>query len=207
MSAFRGPTYAGARCLDLLGTGFGLVLLSLLLLGLALAVRLSSPGPALFRSTRVGRNGRPFTLYKFRSMVVDAPSTGPRITAADDPRVTRLGAFLRDYKLDELPQLLNVLKGDMSLVGPRPEDPEYVALYSQEQKAVLDARPGLTGPASLHYRNESAHLAGDDWHNRYVDEIMPAKLLLDLEYLSRRTLMSDLGVIMCTVWRIAGFRR
>lgn len=207
MSAFRGPTYAGARCLDLLGAGFGLVLLSLLLLGLALAVRLSSPGPALFRSTRVGRNGRPFTLYKFRSMVVDAPSTGPRITAADDPRVTRLGAFLRDYKLDELPQLLNVLKGDMSLVGPRPEDPEYVALYSQEQKAVLDARPGLTGPASLHYRNESAHLAGDDWHNRYVDEIMPAKLLLDLEYLSRRTLMSDLGVIMCTVWRIAGFRR
>jgi lipopolysaccharide/colanic/teichoic acid biosynthesis glycosyltransferase len=188
----------GVRCLDLLGAGTGLVLLSPVLLSIAAIIRLTSAGPALFRCARVGQNGRSFTLYKFRSMIVGAPALGPAITPAEDPRVTPVGKVIRQLKLDELPQLLNVLKGDMSLVGPRPEDPRYVALYSREQLAVLKARPGMTSPASLRYRDESALLTGEDWNDRYVREVMPTKLAIDSEYLSRRTPWSDLVVILQT---------
>lgn len=189
----------GVRALDLAGAGLGLVFLSPLLLAAAAAVRLTSRGPALYCSTRVGRYGRPFKLYKFRSMYDGASVHGPAITAAGDPRVTRLGRILRRSKLDELPQLLNILKGDMSLVGPRPEHPSYVALYSPEQRQILDVRPGLTSPASLRYRNEERDLTGDDWEALYIQQIMPAKLAADGEYLLNRTLWSDLRVIIATV--------
>ncbi len=190
---------AGIRCLDVVGAAGGLVLLSPLLLILALAIRLTSPGPALFRSARVGRNGRPFTLYKFRSMVAGAQALGPAITPAGDSRVTPIGARLRRLKLDELPQLLNVLKGDMSLVGPRPEDPKYVALYSPEQRAILEAKPGITSPASLTYRDEETQLTGEDWESFYVRQVMPAKIAIDRAYLSRRTVWSDVKVIVSTI--------
>jgi lipopolysaccharide/colanic/teichoic acid biosynthesis glycosyltransferase len=173
-----------------------LVLLSPLLGLIALLVRLDSPGPLLHRALRAGRGGRPFTLYKFRSMVADAAAFGPGITAGGDPRVTRVGTWLRRYKLDELPQLLNVLRGEMSLVGPRPEDPCYVALYTPQQRHVLAVRPGITSPASLRFRSEEQLLAGADWESAYVNTIMPAKLALELDYLSRRTFWSDL-VLLC----------
>jgi lipopolysaccharide/colanic/teichoic acid biosynthesis glycosyltransferase len=192
----------GTRCLDVLGAGTGLVLLSPLLLALALAVKVTSPGPALFRSTRIGRNARPFTLYKFRSMIVGARAVGPAITAANDPRITSLGVTLRRMKLDELPQFLNVLKGDMSLVGPRPEDPNYVMLYSRDQMAVLEVKPGMTSPASLQYHDEEAQLTGDDWKDRYVKEVMPKKLEIDLAYALQRSPLSDLGVIFATIRKL-----
>lgn len=190
---------AASRCLDVVGASFGLVVLSPVFIVIALLVRCSSPGPALYRSTRVGRYARPFTLYKFRSMSHERRESGPSITSAHDARVTSLGKMLRRFKLDELPQLFNVLVGDMSLVGPRPEAPEYVARYSREQLTVLDARPGMTSPASLAFRNEEALLSGADWHDRYLGEIMPAKLAIDADYVRRRSVFSDVGVIFETV--------
>jgi lipopolysaccharide/colanic/teichoic acid biosynthesis glycosyltransferase len=189
----------GIRLLDAVGSVARLIFLSPLLLAIAALVRLTSPGPVLFRSVRVGKDARPFMLYKFRSMTADAQHLGPPITSASDPRITRVGAILRRLKLDELPQLFNVLRGDMSLVGPRPEDPRYVTLYSREQLRVLDAKPGITSPASLMYRDESQQLTGDDWNERYVSEIMPKKLAADAEYLTGRTLWSDLAIIFQTI--------
>lgn len=178
----------------------GLVVLAPLFLILSVLIRLDSPGAVLHRSTRVGLGGRLFTLYKFRSMVVGAALSGPVITADQDTRVTRIGRTLRRTKLDELPQLVNVLLGDMSFVGPRPEDPHYVALYSREQLAVLGARPGITSPASLRYRSEERLLTGEDWEDLYVRRILPAKLAIDLDYFHRRTVWSDLGVILATIF-------
>jgi lipopolysaccharide/colanic/teichoic acid biosynthesis glycosyltransferase len=197
MLAAAGPV--GTRCVDLAGAGIGIALLSPLLLGLALLVRLTSPGPAIFRSTRVGRGARPFTLYKFRSMIANADLQGPAITAANDTRITGVGRLLRRSKLDELPQLLNVLKGDMSIVGPRPESPAYVARYSREQLEILEARPGITSPASLQFRDEEAQLTGETWDDYYIHTVMPAKLAIDLDYLRQRTVRSDLRLVIQTV--------
>ncbi|MEW6580001.1 MAG: sugar transferase, partial [Chloroflexota bacterium] len=166
------------RPFDLLASAIGLVFLSPLFALIALLIRLSSPGPIFYRARRVGRCGREFTLYKFRSMVANADRQGPGITTAGDPRVTPIGRVLRRTKLDELPQLWNVLRGDMSLVGPRPEDPRYVALYTPEQRRVLDVRPGITSLASIEYRHEEAVLRGPDWEQRYIREVMPAKLTI-----------------------------
>ena len=185
------------RVLDVIASAAGLLILSPLFAALALAVKLSSRGPVLHRGERVGRGGRPFFLFKFRSMRVG--ESGPAITRAGDPRVTAVGRVLRKSKLDELPQLINVLRGDMSLVGPRPEAPRYVALYDDAQRRILAARPGLTSPASLEYRAEEEQLVGDDWERLYVETIMPAKLRIDLDYLGRRTLASDLRVIAATL--------
>jgi len=190
------------RLLDLVASGLGLVVLSPLLLLTALAVRLDTPGPVFYRAPRVGRDGIPFRLYKFRSMIADADRRGPGITVAGDRRVTRTGAFLRRTKLDELPQLINVLRGEMSLVGPRPEDPRYVALYTEEQRQILRVRPGITSAASLAYRHEEQILSGSDWETQYRQEVMPAKLALDLEYLSDRTMTSDFLLIWRTVLAI-----
>jgi lipopolysaccharide/colanic/teichoic acid biosynthesis glycosyltransferase len=187
------------RIVDVTGAMAGLFVLAPVFLILSVLIRLDSPGPVLHRSTRVGLDGRLFTLYKFRSMVVGAAFRGPAITADQDTRVTRIGQMLRRTKLDELPQLVNVLLGDMSLVGPRPEDPRYVALYTPQQRAVLGARPGITSPASLRYRSEERLLTGEDWEDLYVRRIMPAKLAIDLDYLRRRTVWSDFGVILATV--------
>ncbi|MFV9504446.1 MAG: sugar transferase [Oscillochloridaceae bacterium umkhey_bin13] len=187
------------RGLDLLGAGLGLLGLAPILLVLACAIRMSDRGPILYQAVRVGRHGQTFRLFKFRTMVVDAARFGPGITASGDRRITPLGRWLRRTKLDELPQLLNVLRGEMSLVGPRPEDPRYVALYTAEQRRVLTVRPGITSAASLHYRHEERLLAGNDWEQYYRETVMPAKLALDLAYLERRTLFSDLRLILRTL--------
>jgi lipopolysaccharide/colanic/teichoic acid biosynthesis glycosyltransferase len=185
------------RLLDLVASTAGLVLFSPLFAVLAIAVKASSPGPAFHRGERIGLGGKPFALYKFRSMRI--AESGPAITRAGDPRVTGIGRFLRRTKLDELPQLINVLAGDMSLIGPRPEAPRYVAMYDAEQRRILSVRPGITSPASLLYRSEEAQLVGSDWERLYVETIMPAKLRIDLEYLERRTLASDLRIIAGTI--------
>ena len=187
------------RWLDVAASLAGLAVLSPLFLMIGLWIKLDSPGPVFYRATRVGRNGRLFRLYKFRSMVAGADRQGPGITATGDARVTRAGRALRRTKIDELPQLLNVLSGDMSLVGPRPEDPRYVALYTPEQRRVLAVRPGITSAASLAYRHEEQLLAGPDWETVYREQVLPAKLAIDLDYLAQRSLWSDLGLIVRTI--------
>ena len=187
------------RAFDVAVSLLGLIALSPLLLVIALVVRGTSPGPALHRPQRVGLNGRLFTLLKFRSMVSDAHRHGPGITGAGDPRITPIGRLLRRTKLDELPQLYNVLRGDMSMVGPRPEDPRYVALYSDEQREVLRVRPGITSAASVEYRNEEALLGGADWETVYTQQIMPAKLAADLDYVRSVSLWRDLVILARTL--------
>jgi lipopolysaccharide/colanic/teichoic acid biosynthesis glycosyltransferase len=165
----------------------------------ALLVRLGSPGPVLHRSVRAGRHGQPFVLYKLRTMVDDASAIGQGITAGRDPRVTPVGRVLRATKVDELPQLVNVLRGEMSLVGPRPEDPRYVAMYNDEQRQVLAALPGITSPASVIYRHEQGLLGqAQDSQDYYVNVLMPRKIEVDLAYLRRRTIRSDLRVLLQT---------
>jgi lipopolysaccharide/colanic/teichoic acid biosynthesis glycosyltransferase len=192
------------RAMDVVGAVLGLICLSPLFGGIAIAVKLYDRGHVFYRAVRVGRGGRPFRLYKFRTMIVDADRAGPGITASGDRRITPVGRILRRTKLDELPQLLNVLVGDMSLVGPRPEDPRYVALYSREQRRVLRVRPGITSAASLAYRNEEEILSGPDWETRYRTEVMPTKLRIDLDYLDRRSVISDIGIIVRTLKAVVG---
>lgn len=186
------------RLFDVIVSVVALILLAPLFAVLAAAVRFTSRGPVIYRARRAGLHGKPFDLLKFRSMV-SSPVQGTAITRAGDPRITRVGAFLRAYKLDELPQLVNVVRGEMSFVGPRPEDPRYVELYDAEQRGILEVLPGITSAASLLYRDEEAHLTGDDFERHYVDTIMPHKLRIDLEYARERTLFSDLVLIVRTL--------
>jgi FlaA1/EpsC-like NDP-sugar epimerase/lipopolysaccharide/colanic/teichoic acid biosynthesis glycosyltransferase len=192
------------RTFDITMAALGLVLLSPVILVVAFAVKRGDGGPVFYRALRVGRGGRPFILYKFRTMRVGADREGPGITAIGDSRITPIGSVLRGTKLDELPQLINVLRGEMSLVGPRPEDPRYVALYSTAQRRVLDERPGMTSAASLGYHREQHILAGPLWEEAYVQEVMPAKLAIDLQYLARRTIWSDIGLIVRTIAAMFG---
>jgi len=188
------------RAFDLLCSIPGIVILSPLLLVVAIAVRVSSPGPVIFRSRRVGRNGREFDLLKFRTMTKDAPQTGPAITFGRDRRITPLGAFLRGTKIDELPQLLNVVLGQMSLVGPRPEVPEYVRLYTSEQRAVLNLMPGITDPASIKYARESELLGESaDPETHYKQHVMPDKIRLNLEYAAHANVWTDFLLILKTL--------
>ncbi|GIV75269.1 MULTISPECIES: sugar transferase [Caldilinea] len=187
------------RLFDVIAASAGLLLLSPLFLVVALWVKLDSPGPVFYRALRVGRGGILFRLFKFRSMVVDADSSGPGITISGDVRVTKAGRWLRRTKIDELPQLINVLLGDMSLVGPRPEDPRYVALYTPEQRQILAYRPGITSAASLAFRNEETLLVGSDWETVYREKIMPAKLSIDLAYMAQRSFYSDLRLVLRTI--------
>jgi lipopolysaccharide/colanic/teichoic acid biosynthesis glycosyltransferase len=186
------------RVFDIVGAGALLIITSPLLLAGAIAVRLDSSGPVIYRGVRVGRNGRRFAILKLRTMAWPQPSAGSSITLGNDPRSTRVGRVLRRTKLDELPQFINVLAGDMSLVGPRPEHPEWVEGYSAEQRRLLSVRPGVTSPASLAFADEERLLTGPDWRERYREVILPAKLAIELAYLDRRTLWSDLGVIART---------
>lgn len=192
------------RAFDLLASAAALLVLSPLLVVLAAAVAGGSPGGAFFRQTRVGRAGTPFQLLKFRSMRPGSEAGGQITVGSRDPRITGVGHFLRRTKLDELPQLINILKGDMSIVGPRPEVPRYVALYSEEQRAVLSVRPGLTSMASIAYINENEILGrSSDPERTYIEEVMPAKLALDLRYVRERTFGLDVHIIAATVLRIA----
>lgn len=189
------------RVFDLIAATAGLVLLAPLIALAALWVKLDSPGPALFRQERVGRGGQLFRIHKLRTMQVDAGTRGPGITAQHDARVTRAGQWLRRYRVDELPQLIDVLQGHMSLVGPRPELPRYVAHYPEAlRERVLAVRPGITDPASLEFLDEAALIAGAaDPERAYVEQILPLKLQRQAAYAQRATLASDLVVLVRTL--------
>lgn len=177
--------------------------MSPVLLLLCLLIKLSDRGPVFYLAKRIGKSGSPFDLYKFRTMIVDADQVGPAVTTSGDSRVTSIGKFLRRTKLDELPQLLNVLKGEMNLVGPRPEDPRYVALYTPTQRQILDFVPGITSAASLTYRNEEEMLTGDDWETVYQHKVMPEKIAIDLAYMASANVFTDLKLIFQTVFSMA----
>jgi lipopolysaccharide/colanic/teichoic acid biosynthesis glycosyltransferase len=189
------------RLFDLICSALGLLLLSPLLLAAAVWIKLDSPGPALFRQTRVGRFGVPFTIHKFRTMRVEQ---GAAITVGADPRITRAGGWLRNTKLDELPQLWDVLRGAMSLVGPRPELPRYVDTYPAGlRQRVLAVRPGITDPASLAFSNESDLLAqAADPDREYREVVLPAKLKLSAAYAAHASLATDLKLIFVTLARV-----
>ncbi len=188
------------RIFDIVISFFGLVVLSPVLIIVALIIVIDDPGPVFYRQLRVGRYGRDFRIFKFRSMRVNADKAG-LITVGDrDPRVTRAGYYIRKYKIDELPQLLNVLIGDMSLVGPRPEVRRYVDLYTDEQRRVLSVRPGITDYASIEYVDENRLLAAsDDPDSTYIDEIMPAKIALNMRYINHPTLGEYLRILFLTI--------
>jgi lipopolysaccharide/colanic/teichoic acid biosynthesis glycosyltransferase len=196
----------GKRLLDLFCAIAGLIVLSPLLLVVTLAVKCGSKGPALFGQARIGRGGKTFKIWKFRSMVSGAETMGPLITASGDTRVTGIGRYLRRWKLDELPQLWNVLIGDMSFVGPRPELPFYVRDYTPEQRQVFAVRPGITDPAALEYRHEEEILAkAADRERFYREVVLPRKLTLNLEYIRNLSFRYDLTLILRTLGAI--FRR
>lgn len=176
----------------------GLLLLAPVFAVIALWIRSTSPGPVFYRATRVGRNGKLFHLYKFRTMRQDADRTGPGITRSADDRITPVGALLRRSKLDEFPQLLNVLKGDMSLVGPRPEDPRYVTHYTPDERIVLAVRPGMTSLASIRYRNEEQLLQGENWEETYIHKVMREKLRVDRRYVEKWSMALDVQILFYT---------
>ncbi|MBM4467608.1 MAG: sugar transferase [Chloroflexi bacterium] len=164
---------------------------------IALLIKLDSPGPVFYRGWRVGKDGKLFQIHKFRTMVADAPRRGPVITQGDDPRITGVGRFLRKLKIDEMPQFINVLQGEMSIVGPRPEDPRYVAHYTPQQRRVLTVRPGMASPSFIKYRREEELLgaAGGDLGDTYLTAILPDKLRLDLEYIEQQSFLGDLAIL------------
>lgn len=193
------------RTFDILASAVGLLLLSPLFLVAALWIKCDSCGPVFYRQTRVGRGNRDFRLFKFRSMYVDSDKKGLLTVGGHDTRVTKSGYFIRKYKIDELPQLINVFTGDMSFVGPRPEVRRYVDLYTAEQLHVLDVRPGITDRASVKYRNENDLLAmAEDPEEYYVRVIMPDKLAMNLDYVAHHTFWSDMQIIFSTFAAIGG---
>ncbi len=193
------------RVFDIVVAAAALVVLSPLLLLAALAVKLTSPGPVFFRQQRMGRGFQPFWILKFRTMVPDAPRLGGPITCGEDPRVTRIGRILRKTKLDELPQLINVLKGEMSMVGPRPEVPQYVELFRTDYEEILRVRPGITDLASIKYRHESTILgAAADPEREYRERVLPEKIELARQYVRRASVLYDLSVLARTILRLAG---
>ncbi|MGH8283360.1 MAG: sugar transferase [Gammaproteobacteria bacterium] len=191
------------RCFDFVAAAIGIVLLSPLFILVALLIKASSPGPIFFKQERVGYKGRPFLIWKFRTMVRGAESLGGSLTVGNDPRITRIGGWLRKTKLDELPQLFNVLTGEMSLAGPRPEVERYVKLYTEAQRKVLDLMPGITDPASIHFKRESQLLGeATQPEQTYINSVMPEKIRLNLEYARRANFWSDFGVILRTLGAI-----
>jgi len=188
------------RLMDVTISGCALLVLWPVLLLIAAAIKIDDPGPVFYRQVRVGRNGKEFRIFKFRTMVVDADKKGLQITVGRDNRITRVGAFLRKTKLDELAQLLNVFTGEMSFVGPRPEVPKYVNMYTPYQRQVLLVRPGITDYASIAYRNENDMLEGaEDPERMYIDVIMPDKIELNMKYLHEISPVADVKLILSTV--------
>lgn len=192
------------RLFDIFASLCGLILLSPLLIVISRLIRKSDHGPVFYRGERIGRNGKAFKIFKFRTMVVNAEKTGGSSTADDDTRITRIGQRIRKHKLDELPQLINVLKGEMSLVGPRPEVKHYVDMFTPEERAMLSVRPGITDWASLWNPDEGALLAGSpdpEW--TYMEKIRPEKLRLQLKYVRERSFLTDLKIIVLTIKAVA----
>lgn len=191
---------AAKRGVDLLLAVGGLIMLTPLLVVIALMIRVSSPGPMFYRGTRVGKGGRTFKMYKFRTMVINADKIGGSSTPDDDPRITPVGRWLRRTKLDELPQLINIVQGDMSFVGPRPQVQWAVDLYTPEERLVLSVRPGITDYASLRFPNEGEILKGSTDPDRdYMEKIHPEKMRLSLEYVRTRSLALDMRLILETL--------
>jgi len=187
------------RFFDVVASGIGLILLSPLFIILTIWIKCDSIGPVFYKQVRVGRNNMDFQLFKFRSMRVGSDKKGLITVGGHDPRITRSGYYIRKYKLDEFPQLINVFKGDMSLVGPRPEVRKYVDMYTEEQMHVLDVRPGITDLASIRYRNENELLERvNDPDKYYVEVIMPDKLRINLEYVARHSFTFDIRLIFQT---------
>jgi lipopolysaccharide/colanic/teichoic acid biosynthesis glycosyltransferase len=194
---------AAKRLFDIVFALLGLVLTLPLFAVIAFLIKRDSEGPVFYRAPRVGKDGKPFKMLKFRTMVANADKIGGPSTANDDPRITRVGRFLRRYKLDELPQLINVLKGEMSFVGPRPEVQQYVDMYTEEEKAILTVKPGITDWASLWNSDEGAVLAGSpDPEKAYLELIRPTKIKLQLEYVRKRSFLTDLGILLRTVMAV-----
>jgi lipopolysaccharide/colanic/teichoic acid biosynthesis glycosyltransferase len=192
------------RSFDLIFSTVGLVALSPAFVILAAAIRLEDGGPAFYRQTRVGHRGKNFRLWKFRTMTTDADRKGLLLTVGADSRITRVGKLLRRSKLDELPQLINVLVGEMSFVGPRPEVPHYVEQYDAQQRRVLDLKPGITDPASIQFRDENTLLAqAADPEGTYVREIMPEKIRINLAYADRAGIVQDFQVLCDTVLAVS----
>lgn len=188
------------RIFDFLVSLLGIIILSPIFLLVSIVIKLDSKGNILFLQKRVGRYGKEFNIYKFRTMITDAEKVGKQITIGNDSRITKVGAFLRKFKIDELPQLFNVLLGDMSLVGPRPEVPKYVGLYNDEQRKVLNVRPGITDMASLRYKDENDILGKvDNPEDYYINVIMKDKLNLNLEYIEKSNVFFDIYLIVKTI--------
>lgn len=202
--AYEKPLSDGVkRIFDFLVSLLALIALSPLFLMMMILIKIGSKGPVFFKQTRVGKDEKTFQIYKFRTMIVDAEKVGTQITVGKDPRITKIGHFLRKTKLDELPQILNVLKGEMSFVGPRPEVPKYTKLYSEKQKLVFLVRPGITDYASIKYRDENEILGSvNNPEKVYIEEIMPDKLHLNMQYIHNRSLVEDLKIIFLTLIKI-----
>jgi lipopolysaccharide/colanic/teichoic acid biosynthesis glycosyltransferase len=192
------------RIFDLSVSIIFLVLFAPFYLLIAVLIKLDSSGPVHYQALRVGKNGRFFKLLKFRTMKVNSSNLGPAITQKRDPRITRTGKVLREIKFDEIPQLWNVIRGDMSLVGPRPEDPRYVEKYDEEQRKVLLVKPGLSSPASIQYRHEEKLLStqADNLEEYYVRQVMPKKLKIDLDYVENQSLIRDVAICFKTAYTI-----
>ena len=187
------------RSMDFVVGGIALIVFSPVIAFVAVRIKCEDDGPIFYKAPRVGRDGKPFRMYKFRTMVVNADRIGGPSTAADDPRLTHVGHAIRRYKLDEIPQLINVVRGDMSLVGPRPEVQHYVDMYSSEERQILSVRPGITDWASIQYRNEGDILRGAaDPEQAYMEKIRPGKIRLGLEYVHRQSLWTDIKILAQT---------
>ncbi len=187
------------RLFDMVAAAMGVVVISPLLVFVAVAIKVSSPGPIFYRGERTGKNGKAFYIYKFRTMIVDAEQVGGSTTADGDPRITFLGKTLRKYKLDELPQLFNVLLGDMSLVGPRPEVPEYTQLYEGEFKRILAVRPGITDLASMQFHDLQASVGATNADQVFRENVLPIKNQLRLKYVDERTVLGDIAILVKTL--------
>lgn len=187
------------RLFDLVSSSLALVVLSPLLIAFAVIIKLTSPGTVLYRGVRTGLSGAPFRILKYRTMVMNADNLGGPSAALDDPRITGIGMFLRKYKLDELPQLINVLRGEMSVVGPRPQVAKYTDLYNDEEKIMLEVKPGMTDYASVKFIHQAALLGNEDVDDRYYREIEPAKNKLRIRYALECSMWVDVKIIVLTV--------
>jgi lipopolysaccharide/colanic/teichoic acid biosynthesis glycosyltransferase len=192
------------RLFDVLSSAMGLMVLAPVLAAVALAIKMESNGPVFYRGVRAGRHGKPFRIFKFRTMVINAEALGSASTPEDDRRITRVGRILRKVKLDELPQLLNVLRGEMSLVGPRPQVTWAVEQYTAEERTILRVRPGITDPASVRFRNESEILRGSaDPEKDYFEKIHPEKMRLSIEYVQNQSFLLDCKILLQTMLVVA----
>jgi len=190
------------RLIDVAGASVGLLFSLPFFVVIAAAIKLTSAGPVFYRGVRTGRNGKPFRIYKFRTMVPDAERVGGPSTALNDSRITPIGRFLRKHKMDEIPQFINVLKGEMSLVGPRPQVERYTKLYKGEEKIILSVRPGLTDYASIHFIDMDATLGDGDVDRKYLEEVEPQKNALRIRYVKEQSFFTDLKILLKTLSKL-----